>query len=299
MKVEILWERLQQGHVILADGATGTLLQSMGLRSGECPELWNLKCPEKVRSVVKAYVAAGAEIVLTNTFGGSRWKLSRWGLADRVCEINERAAQLAREAAGEERWVAGSIGPTGRLLTPMGDLSEEQALEAFQEQAVALYQGGVDLILVETMTDLQEAVLAVRAAREYTPLPVIASMAFEKGARGYRTVMGVDIALAVQELTKAGAQILGTNCGAGIDEAIEIVEEMRRYTSLPLWAKPNAGVPQLVKGQTVYPHTPNYMANRVGALLEAGANIIGGCCGTTPDHIRAIAQILERLGSEG
>ena len=203
--------------VLLGDGAMGTMLQQQGLAVGECPEAWNLSHPDKVRWVSESYVAAGAECVLTNTFGGTSLKLENCGLAAEAKKINIIGTQLAREAAGEQVYVAASIGPTGKMLVPFGEMEPEVAYEAFREQATALEEGGADIIQIETMSDLEEAKIAVRAAKENTNLPVIASMTFEKGKQGYRTVMGVDIPTAVQELLAAGADVIGTNCGNGID----------------------------------------------------------------------------------
>ena len=281
--------------VLLGDGAMGTMLQQQGLAVGECPEAWNLSHPDKVRWVSESYVAAGAECVLTNTFGGTSLKLENCGLAAEAKKINIIGTQLAREAAGEQVYVAASIGPTGKMLVPFGEMEPEVAYEAFREQVTALEEGGADIIQIETMSDLEEAKIAVRAAKENTNLPVIASMTFEKGKQGYRTVMGVDIPTAVQELLAAGADVIGTNCGNGIDEIIEIIRQMRQYADGFLMAAPNAGLPQLEEGKVVYSQTPQYFAQRVELLVEAGANLISGCCGTTPEHISAMAAVLKRL----
>ena len=286
-------ERLKEG-LLLADGAMGTMLQSKGLPVGECPDGWNLTHPDKVREVHRGYVEAGAESLITNTFGGTRIKLTQCGYPEKMREINETGAALAREVAGDEIYVVASMGPTGKFLEPLGNLTEEEAYNSFAEQARALEAGGADIVQIETMTDLGEICVAIRAVKENTGLPVIASMTFDKGKQGYRTVMGVDISSAVTKLIETGADVVGSNCGNGIDEFIEIIAEMRQHTDFPLLAKPNAGIPVLEKGKVLYTQGPEYFAERVGKLVEAGANIVGGCCGTTPEHIRAMAKALGR-----
>ena len=286
-------ERLKEG-LLLADGAMGTMLQSKGLPVGECPDGWNLTHPDKVREVHRGYVEAGAESLITNTFGGTRIKLTQCGYPEKMREINETGAALAREVAGDEIYVVASMGPTGKFLEPLGNLTEEEAYNSFAEQARALEAGGADIVQIETMTDLGEICVAIRAVKENTGLPVIASMTFDKGKQGYRTVMGVDIPSAVTKLIETGADVVGSNCGNGIDEFIEIIAEMRQHTDFPLLAKPNAGIPVLEKGKVLYTQGPEYFAERVGKLVEAGANIVGGCCGTTPEHIRAMAKALGR-----
>ncbi len=286
-------DRLQEG-ILLADGAMGTMLQSKGLPVGECPDGWNLTHPEKVLEVHRGYVEAGAESLITNTFGGTRTKLTQCGYPENMQKINVEGARLARQVAGDDIYVVGSMGPTGKFLEPLGDLSEKEAYNDFAAQARALQEGGADIVQIETMTDLGEICVAIRAVKENTTLPVIASMTFDKGKQGYRTVMGVDIPSAVKKLIETGADIVGSNCGNGIDEFIEIMAEMRRHTDFPLLAKPNAGIPVLEKGKVMYTQGPDYFAERVVKLVEAGANVVGGCCGTTPEHIRAMAKALGR-----
>lgn len=281
-------ERLNAKKVLALDGAWGTELARRGLPTGEAPERWNLERPEEVRAVAAAYVAAGADIILTNSFGGSRIKLAKAGLADDTARVNRVAAELSREAAGEAALVFASIGPTGEFMAPLGTVTEEQMVEVFSEQARALVEGGADGIVVETMTDLGEAKAALRAVRETCSAPVAVSMTFDKGAAGFATMMGVKPERAAAELTDAGADIVGTNCGSGMTNIIEVVRLMRPATSLPIWAKPNAGLPELVDGRTVFRETPEEMAGSVAALVEAGASLVGGCCGSTPEHIRLI-----------
>jgi 5-methyltetrahydrofolate--homocysteine methyltransferase len=230
-------------------------------------------------------------MVLTNSFGGSPLKLARHGLADRAGELNRAAAKLAREAAGSGAIVAGSVGPTGRILQDEGgDVSPEALYEAFRAQVEELEAGGVDAICVETMSSLVEAREAVRAAKEHTSLPVFLTFSFSPGRRGFRTMMGVSPEVAAREAAAAGADVIGTNCGNGIENMIEIVRQMRAAVpDRPILAQANAGMPQLIDGATAYPETPDYMSSRVEELVCAGANIVGGCCGTTPAHIAAIA----------
>ncbi len=281
----------RDGRVLVSDGAWGTFLQKRGLKPGECPEQWCLTHPEVVREIAASYVAAGADMIETNSFGGTRFKLERFGLADQVATINRAAAALSRAAAGPDRHVIASVGPTGKMLL-MGDVSEEELFEAFREQVVALEAGGADACCIETMTAVDEAVLAVKAAKEHTRLEVIATFTFDRTAQGtYRTMMGVAPAEMAVALREAGADIVGTNCGNGMERMIEIVREIRTAVpDLPILVHANAGMPRQVAGVDVFPETPEMMAGYAADLVAAGANIIGGCCGTTPDHIRAIRE---------
>jgi 5-methyltetrahydrofolate--homocysteine methyltransferase len=283
-------ELLITKKLLIADGAWGTELAKLGLAPGEPPEDWNLTQPDKVRSVAASYVQAGADIVITNTFGGCPFKMEKEGMGDKVAEINRRAVELSKEAAGDTALVFASIGPSGEFMEPLGAVSESEMIATFAKQAKALADGGADAILVETMTDLGEAKAAMRAARDVTDLPVAVSMTFDKGAKGYATMMGVKPDQAAAELEAAGADIVGANCGAGIVQMIDIMRAMRSATKLPLWAKSNAGLPELEDGKTVFKQTPGDMAARMPILAAIGANIIGGCCGTTPEHIRALAD---------
>jgi 5-methyltetrahydrofolate--homocysteine methyltransferase len=290
--MQTLLERLSDGGVVVSDGAMGSLLQSQGLPAGANPESWCLSRPDVVRAVAEAYLASGSDMVLTNSFGGSPLKLARHGLAERARELNRAAARLAREAAGSGKLVAGSVGPTGRILWDEGgDVTPAELYEAFREQVEGLADGGVDAICVETMSSLAEALEAVRAAKEHTRLPVFCTFSFALGRRGFRTMMGVTPELAAREAAAAGADVIGTNCGNGIENMTEIVRLMRAAApDRPILAQPNAGMPELVDGVTVYPETPEYMSSRVGELIAAGATIVGGCCGTTPQHIAAISE---------
>jgi len=290
-------ERLTEKRILVSDGAWGTSLMKRGFRLGECPELWNLDRPDDILDIARSYVEAGSDIVMTNSFGGSSIKLAPFGLGGRVAEINEAAARLSRQAAGADVCVMASVGPTGKFLMT-GEVTEEQLYDGFREQAVALERGGADACCVETMMALDEALIAVRAARENTALEVFCTFTFEKNADGgFRTMMGTSPADIAQPLLDAGALALGTNCGHGPEDMADIVREIHAAVrviraaapGVPIIAQANAGLPVTRDGVTVYPATPEIMAAAVPGLIAAGATIIGGCCGSTPDHIRAIA----------
>jgi 5-methyltetrahydrofolate--homocysteine methyltransferase len=295
--VQELRTYLNGGGTLLADGATGTRLQSMGLSGGTAPEVWNVERPETICAHHKAYVDAGAQIILTNTFGGSRIRLERAGrLGERTTELNQVAVRLAKEAAGNRAYVAGDIGPTGELLAPYGVLSYEEAVQAFAEQARALAESGVDLLWIETMTDLNEARAAVEGARQVTALPIFCSFSF--GRRG-RTMMGVTPAQIVETFAPMALTGIGANCGEGIKPVVDALVEMRAAlsqvagSSTPvLVAKPNAGLPRLENGQTVFDLGPEEMAAHVPRFVEIGVQVIGACCGSSPAHIAAMASRL-------
>ena len=286
--------RLNRGEVIVGDGAWGTLLMQRSLKSGDSPESVNLTQPEVIAEIASLYVDAGAEIVTTNTFGGSPLKLMLFSLQDRTEEINRSAVEEARRAVGKRAYVSASVGPTGRLLKPLGDIDPEEMRAGFDRQIAALLGAGADMICVETMTDLQEAVLAVKAARSQAPrIPIMATMTFEQNPRGFFTIMGVSVEKAVHGLEEAGSDIVGSNCGYGIETMTGIAREFRRVSSRPIAIQANAGLPVLRDGATLYPETPEFFADKAPDLLDAGVQIIGGCCGTGPDHIRALRRVVD------
>jgi 5-methyltetrahydrofolate--homocysteine methyltransferase len=282
-------------RVLVLDGAMGTMLQERGLKAGACPEEMNLTAPEVVASVHREYADAGADIIVTNSFGGSRLKLAHYGLEDRVHEINARAVELARKAAGPDRFVAASIGPTGRFLRPVGDADFDEMVEAFGQQVRAFAEAGADLITLETFLDIAELRAAVIACREFSDLPVMALMTFEDEGR---SVLGTSPEAAAVTLEALGVSVVGSNCGLGVEGIYQMLERMRSVCSLPLIAQPNAGLPQLVDGQTVFNASPEDMVVYHRQLLDIGVRVVGGCCGTTPAHIRAMRQALESLPQE-
>ena len=291
-----LEERAKQ-ELLICDGGMGTQLHALGLQPGECPETWCLEKPELVRSVHRAYREAGSAIVETNTFGGNRYKLEHYGLSGSATAINRAGAALAREVAGDTQYVMASMGPTGAFMEPYGDETEAGFYEAFAEQARAFEAGGADAVIVETMMAIEECCVAVRAVRECTGLTCLASLTFDpQPDGGYASMMGVTPEQFAQQALAAGAHIIGTNCGTGADHMIGIVARLRAVApGVPLIAMPNAGMPELVNGATVFPESPDDMASKVGRLVDAGASIIGGCCGTTPAHIAAIARQLKQI----
>lgn len=284
-------DALAKKGVLVSDGAWGTFLAAKGLAVGECPELWNIEHPDDVADVARAYAEAGSDLVSTNSFGGSRFKLDHFGLGERVGELNETAAALTRTAVGPDVHVTASVGPTGKILM-MGDVTEEQLYDAFREQIVALERGGADACVIETMTAIDEAVTAIRAAKENTSLEVICTFTYDKiGEDMYRTMMGVSPADMAAAVLDAGADVIGSNCGQGLEGMVEIAAQLRAAApGTPIMVQANAGLPTRVDGVDTFPETPEDMAARVPALIEAGAGIVGGCCGTTPAHIAAIAK---------
>ena len=264
----------------------GTELQARGLAPGDLPDLWNLAHPDRVEAVAGAYVDAGSRIVLTNTFRANRVALAAHGAADRVEAINRAGVAISRRAAGTRAQVFASIGPSGRMLFA-GDIDAGQLSEAFAEQARALAAAGADALVVETMTDLDEARIAVAAAVT-TRLPVVACMVFDSGRNRDRTMTGVTPSDAAVELARAGASAIGANCGLGIDAYVPVCAALAAATDCPVWIKPNAGLPSIVGGQAVYTVTAEQFASHVPALIAAGARFIGGCCGTTPAFVAAL-----------
>jgi 5-methyltetrahydrofolate--homocysteine methyltransferase len=285
----LLEKLLAQGPVV-TDGAWGTELQARGLASGEFPDAWNLSHREKVLQVASAYVRAGSRVILTNTFGANRIRLGAHQLAGQLVEINRRGVAISKEAAGSQAAVFASIGPTGKMLLA-GETSPEELQALFAEQARALAEAGADGLVVETMAELEEATIAVRAARG-TGLPVVACMVYDAGKNKDRTMTGVTPEQAAVALSEAGADVIGANCGQGIEGFVPICRRLRAVTDKPLWMKSNAGLPELVDGRVTYRTTPEAFASVGPALVAAGANFLGGCCGTNPDYIRALTMSL-------
>ncbi|MCG8336116.1 MAG: homocysteine S-methyltransferase family protein [Proteobacteria bacterium] len=277
------------GRLLVSDGAWGTFLHAKGLKSGECPEQWNLTHPDDVYEVAKSYINAGSDMVQTNSFGGSRFKLEHYGLGDKTSQINEAAADISRKAAGDNNWVIASLGPTGKMLVT-GEVTEEVLYDVFNEQARALEKGGADAICIETMYDLGEANQAIKAVKENTGCEVISTFTFQLTKKGeYRTMMGTTPQDFARSVLDQGADIIGTNCGNGMERMIPIVRAIREVDAdVPILVHANAGLPENVDGKDVFPEQPADTASFVNDLINAGVNIIGGCCGTTPDHITAI-----------
>ncbi len=272
---------------VLTDGAWGSMFLAAGLAPGELGDLWNLTHPERVAAVPRAYVEAGSRIILTNTFRSNRITLAAHGLEDKIVELNRAGVEISRQAAAGRALVFGSTGPTGKLLM-MGETTRAELLDVFGEQFDILASAGVDALIIETMSDLEEATIAVEAARR-TGLPVVACMVFDSGKNKDRTMMGVTPEQAARALEEAGADIIGANCGQGPAGYVSICRRLSAATDLPLWIKPNAGLPELVEGRTVYRTTPQEFAVQMPSIIAAGASFVGGCCGTTPDYIRAMA----------
>lgn len=285
------WEEFL-GRIIIFDGAMGTMLQAAGLDLGRCPELWNLERPEIIQDIHRAYVEAGAMVVETNSFGGNTIKLKEYGLADKTQMINRKAAELAKEAVGGKALVAGSVGPTGLLMEPYGTATFDDLYTAFFEQIRGLATGGADLICIETMSDLGEMRAALIAAKAACKLPVICTMTFEQGGS---TIMGISPETAAYVLASLGADAIGANCSTGPEELLPVIKRMAQASSLPLIVQPNAGLPVMREGRVCYDQTPSSMAGFAPKFVEAGVQILGGCCGTTPEHIAAIARAASGL----
>jgi len=298
--VNNLLKRVKAGEILISDGAMGTFLHAKGLEGGECPEAWCVSHPKEVKEIAEAYVTAGSDIVETNSFGASSFKLKSYHLADKVHDFNFAAANLAKQAIGNKGFVAASVGPTGHIVEDEGGDTTPQALyAAFKEQVTALAEGGADAICVETMSSVVEAEQAIKATKENTKLPVICTFTFEAGAKGFRTMMGVKPDRAAKVAVAAGADIVGANCGNGIRNMIEITRQIRAAVpDTPILVHSNAGPPIMEDGKTVFKETPEFMASYMPELIEAGANIIGGCCGTTPAHITAMSKAAKAVATQ-
>jgi 5-methyltetrahydrofolate--homocysteine methyltransferase len=293
-----LFQKAMLERPILGDGAMGTQLMLAGLEQGHCGEAWNLTHPERVLAIQRRYVEAGSECLITNTFGGSRIMLNRHGEAGRVVEINKAAVAIARRAFGERNgYVLGDIGPFGGLMAPFGEFTEDQVRSAFDEQAAALVEAGADAIIVETQTSLEELVLGMEAAQKAGAPCIIGSMAYDVTLDGstFRTMMGVEPERAAEFMQEHGAHVVALNCGTGMEmeRARVAVERYKSVTSLPVMVQPNAGKPRLENMKVVYDETPEQMVKGLVPLLEAGANVVGACCGSTPEHIRAFRKAMD------
>jgi len=298
--MENLIQRLKRGKILVSDGGVGTMLMELGLKPGDAPESFNILHPEVVEKIAALYLEAGADIITTNTFGGSPLRLSFYSLEDKTEEINRNAVLSARKAIANRAYISASCGPSGRFLKPHGDIEPEQMYDSFQRQIKVLVASGVDIICVETMTDLREAELAIKAAKTVAvSTPVIATMTFDSTPRGFYTMMGVSIEKAASGLEKAGADVIGSNCGTGIEDMIGTAREFKKQSKLPLIMQPNAGIPTTQGGKPVYPETPEFMAEKAKELISIGVSIVGGCCGTTPEHIRAIREMVEQQNQSG
>lgn len=296
MSPQIPLLELLKKRILLFDGAMGTTLIRKGLASGECPESWNLSHPDEVSQIHKAYLEAGADVLQTNTLGGTRIKLKTCGLEDQMAQINAQAVRLLRQVCPPDRYVAGDIGPTGQFLPPVGTCSPEEMEKNFREQAEVFAGEGVDLFVLETMYDLQEIVLATRAVRSISDLPIMATVTFEHKPKGFFTIMGNSVADCADQLAGAGANAVGSNCGMGSSDMVDITFLFRESTKLPILIQPNRGQPEMTAGRLTYQQKPEAFAEDVMLIVKAGAKAVGGCCGTTPEFI---ARIHQRLTEEG
>lgn len=287
-----LLERLNEERLV-CDGAIGTMLMSSGMPEGACPDEWGVKNKKVLASIHKAYIEAGADMIITNTFGANRIKLKKYKLEKKAEDINKRAAEIAKKCAGDKAYVLGDIGPTGEYLKPAGNIEPDEMLSCFAGQVKALESAGVDAVILETMSDMEELKNAIMATKENTKLPLIASMTFQVTKnKGFRTTSGISIPQFVNEALLAGCDVIGTNCNLTIAGMIGLITEMHSLSTAFLIAQPNAGMPKLVDGKAVYDESPDELEKYLPELIEAGVNIIGGCCGTTPEHIRKIKEII-------
>lgn len=285
-------DRVNKGKFLTSDGAWGTFLFKKGLISGSCPEEWNLTHSDDVFNIAKSYVLAGSDIISTNSFGSNIFKLSHYNLQDKLSEICQTAVEISRKASGADRIVMASLGPTGKFLI-MGDVTSEDLYNSFKQQAIAFEKGGADAVCIETFYALDEAEEAIKAVKENTSLEVICTFTFDKSGDEFKTLMGVSPQQMVESLIQFGADIVGTNCGSGFLDMIEIVKKIREVsTKIPVIVQANAGLPVFENGELVYSETPEKIKEIIPKLIDAGANIIGGCCGTTPKHIKVISEIV-------
>ena len=289
---------LNLGKILCSDGAWGTYLFKKGLKSGSCPEYWNIIREEDVYDIAKSYVESGADIIETNSFGANKFKLSEFGLIDKIFEINLKAAEISRRVAGESKFVMGSIGPSGKFLI-MSDVTEDQLYESYKEQSTALKKGGADAICLETFYALDEAELAIKAVKENTDLEIICTFSFDKMQDGsFKSMMGISPQKMTESLIELGVDIVGANCGVGFSAMINIIKGIREVSKeVPILIQANAGLPEFKDGKLIYSETPEIIKDIVPKFIDEGANIIGGCCGTTPEHIKTISKIISEYNS--
>lgn len=293
-EVDGFLNRIRAGERLCSDGALGTMLMDRGLSIGDSPESLNLSRPELLAEIASLYLEAGADLITTNSFGGSPLRLAAYSLEAKTEEINRAAVEAVLPLASGRAYVCASVGPTGAILTPYGDTEPEQIADAFARQTSALIGAGADVICIETMIDLREAVLAIEAVRSISAdIPVVATMTFDPTPRGFFTAMGVTVEQAAAGLEEAGADVVGSNCGNGIDRMVEIAREFRAHSRLPIIIQSNAGLPEHRDGKLVYPESPEFMADRGRRLIDMGVAIVGGCCGTGPDHIQALRRVID------
>jgi len=294
--LQSLLERVKNSEVLVSDGAMGTMLFERGVNSGDCPERVNIERPETLKEIAEQYFQAGADIIHTNTFGASPLKLAQYSLDDQTENINIAAVRAVRSVIGDRAYLSASCGPCGKILKPYGDVDPDEVFEGFKRQMAALIGEGVDMICIETMTDLNEAKLAIKAVRLITAdIPVCATMTFDSTSRGFFTIMGVSIEQATNQLIESGVDIVGSNCGNGIENMVKITAEFRKHTDCPLIIQSNAGLPKLVGDQVVYSESPEFMAEKCRELMRLGVNIVGGCCGTKPDHISCFRKEVDNF----
>jgi 5-methyltetrahydrofolate--homocysteine methyltransferase len=287
-------ELIQSNKILLADGAMGTELFRKGLKYGDCPEEFNLIHPEIIKEITESYLEAGADIIQANTFGASPLKLADYNLDDKYIGINSSGVRIAKEVIGNSAFISASVGPCGKILEPYGDISASQMKENYRKQIEILIQEGADIICIETMTDFNEALIVLEVSKTISDkIPVIASMVFEKSENGYFTIMGNSIVDSLSSLIKNGADMIGSNCGYGILSMISIAEEFRKFTKHPLIIKSNAGLPHYENNILKYSETPDYMAEKIKSLIDINVNIIGGCCGTTPEYIKSFRKVID------
>ena len=295
MENKNLLNRLKNGEILVFDGATGTYLQNNGLEPGACPELMNIESPEVVKNMASMYFGSGSDIVLTNSFGGNKFRLKHYGLENKVNELNELASSLAKSVAPNGSYVAGSVGPTGEFIEPLGAVSESEMYDVFSEQIIALENGGADAVMIETQMAIEEAKIAIKATKDNTNLIIFSSMVFDKGPKGFFTMMGITPEAAVEGLVEAGADVVGANCGNGIEKMYEISKLMRSKTEGILMINSNAGIPTIKKEGIIYPETPEFMSKYYSKMIKVPVNILGGCCGTGPEHILSLRNLVDSL----